>query len=122
MFPKSKLNDKWRQEGATRIEVNGSTGFGGRVFGIPWMLFGCYFIYKWVIEGIVEYVEAGDFAGLISGGWIWLLILAGLAVIFIIPGWMIAFTRRKVIISTSRKLKEYPKSGVWSGRMPTPHP
>ena len=122
MFSKSKLNDKWRQEGAARIEVNGSTGFGGRIFGIPWMLFGCYFIYKWVIEGIVEYVEAGDFAGLISGGWIWLLILAGLAVIFIIPGWMIAFTRRKVIISTSRKLKEYPKSGVWSGHMPTPHP
>lgn len=101
MFSKSKLNDQWRQEGSTRIEVNGSSGFGGKIFGIPWMLFGCYFIYKWVIEGVVEYVKAGDFAGLFSSGWAWLLILAGLAVVFIVPGWMLAFMRRKVIVDVS---------------------
>ena len=81
---------------------NGSPGFGGKVFDIPWMLFGFYFIYKWVIEGVAAYVEAGDFAGLFSNGWAWLLILAGLTVIFIVPGWMLAFTRRKVIVDVSK--------------------
>jgi len=102
MFSKSKLNDHWEMEGKTRIEVNGSPGVGGKIFGIPWLLFGVYFTYNWVIAGIIEYLKAGDYAGLISGAWIWLLLFAILFIIFVVPGWALAFMRRKVIVDVSR--------------------
>lgn len=102
MFAKSKLNDEWKVEGKTRIEVNGSPGVGGKLFGIPWLLFGVYFIYNWVIAVVIEYIKAGDYAGMISGAGVWLLILAAVFVIFIAPGWALAFMRRKVTVDVSR--------------------
>jgi uncharacterized protein (DUF58 family) len=102
MFSRSKHDDQWTREGDTRIVVTGSPGIGGKVFGIPWMLFGVYFIYNWVIAGVIEYIQAGDFAGLASGALVWLLVLAVLAGIFIVPGWLLAFTRRKVVVDKSK--------------------
>lgn len=101
MFSKSKLNDTWTQDETRRIEVNGSPGAGGKIFGIPWLLFGLYFIYQWVIAGIIEYARAGDYAGMITGSWIWALLFIALFVIFIIPGWALAFMRRRVIVDMS---------------------
>ncbi|MCJ7436073.1 MAG: hypothetical protein MUO77_21555 [Anaerolineales bacterium] len=98
----AKLNDVWTQDGATRIEVRGTPGIGGKFFGIPWMAFGLYFIYQWVFVTMLEYIRTGDYSGLISGLLVWLLMFAGLFVIFIVPGWALAFTRRRVIVDHSR--------------------
>lgn len=101
MFSRTRLNDTWQQDGK-QIVILGTPGIGGRIIGIPWLLFGLYFVYNWVIAGMLEYVQAGDYGGLFANLFSWLVILLGVTAIFIVPGWMFVFTRRTVVVDASK--------------------
>ena len=98
MFKGSGLNDKWILEGEERIVVTGNVGAGRYIFGLPWLLFGLYFLYRYLILGIVEYIQAGDIIGIFTGVLGWLAIILIFGGIFVVPGWAFVFLRRKVVI------------------------
>jgi len=103
MFKRSSVNDKWIQEGKERIVVTGNPGAGRYIFGIPWLLFGVYFLYRYLIMGIVEYIQAGDIIGIFTGALGWLAIILIFGGIFIVPGWALVFLRRKVVIDALQR-------------------
>jgi hypothetical protein len=90
----------WKQDSPTHLQIDQSSGPLRYLFGLPLLLGGIYFLYKYLILGIVEYIQAGDWSGLFSGflGWLVILLL-GLALL--IPGWIVIFLRRSVLIDTS---------------------
>ena len=102
MLRKSGSNDKWTVEGRRRIVVTLNPGAGRYIFGVPWLLFGVYFLFRYLILGIAEYVRAGDIAGVFTGALGWLFIILFFGCIFIIPGWVLVFLRRKVVVDASR--------------------
>lgn len=102
MFKRSRVNDKWTVEGKNRIVVTLNAGVGRYIFGIPWLAFGVYFLYRYLILGIAEYIKAGDIAGVFTGALGWLLIILFFGGIFIVPGWVLVFLRRKVVIDAAR--------------------
>jgi hypothetical protein len=77
-------------------------GAGRYIFGVPWLLFGVYFLFRYLILGIAEHLKAGDIAGVFTGASGWLFIILFFGCIFIIPGWVLVFLRRKVVIDASR--------------------
>ncbi|MBE7556881.1 MAG: hypothetical protein HS126_38075 [Anaerolineales bacterium] len=90
----------WKQDSPTHLQIDQSSGPLRYLFGLPLLLGGVYFLYKYLILGIVEYIQVGDWSGLFGGflGWLVILLL-GLALL--IPGWVIISLRRSVVIDTS---------------------
>ena len=99
MFKKMRANDTWNLPGNGRLLVTGNPGIGRYIFGVPWLLFGVHFLYKYLILGIAEYIKAGDIAGIFTGAFGWLVVLF-MGAIFVVPGWLMVFLRRRVIIDT----------------------
>jgi len=89
-------------EGQRRIVVTLNPGVGRYIFGVPWLLFGVYFLFRYLILGVAEHLKAGDIAGVFTGALGWLFIILFFGCIFIIPGWVLVFLRRKVVIDASR--------------------
>jgi hypothetical protein len=89
----------WKQDSPNHLQVEQAMGPLKFLFGLPLLLGGLYFLYKYLILGIVEYIQVGDWSGLFGGfvGWLVILLL-GLALL--IPGWVIISLRRSVVIDT----------------------
>lgn len=89
--------DRWKQTGPGRIFVSSGFSGGRAIFGVPCLSLGGWFIFKYFILGIVEYARAGDWAGMFSGvlGWVVILAMGGC---FLVPGWLLLFFRRAVMI------------------------
>jgi len=100
MTKKFRANDTWKRDGG-RIVVTGNPGIGRYLFGVPWLLFGLHFYYKSLILGIAEYIKAGDIAGIFTGMFGWLLIVL-FGAIFVVPGWLFVFLRRRVVVDVGR--------------------
>ena len=100
MSKKFRANDIWKRDGG-RIMVTGNPGIGRYIFGVPWLLFGLHFYYKSLILGIAEYIKAGDIAGIFTGMFGWLLIVL-FGAIFVVPGWLLVFLRRRVVVDVGR--------------------
>jgi len=95
---KSKLNDKWIREGS-QIKVTTTFGIGRIIFGLPWFLFGVYFLYKYLILGTLEYIKAGQILALFTTdlpGSLFILVIFG--GIFIMPGWVLTFLNAHTVI------------------------
>lgn len=96
---KSSADDTWTPAKNGRMVIAGSSGVGGIVFGAPMLGFGLYFLYKYLVLGIIEYVKVGDIAGLFSGIFGWLVVIL-IGSIFAVPGWLLVFMRRRVVVDT----------------------
>lgn len=92
--------DLWTKESDTRLQINQHAGFVRYIFGLPLLLLGLYFLYQYLILGIIAFIQAGDWWGLFSGIFGWLVIIL-LASLFVVPGWVIVFFRQRVIIDTN---------------------
>jgi len=95
---KSKLNDKWVGEDS-RIKIISTFGIGRYVFGLPWFLFGVYFLYKYLILGTIEYIQAGQILALFTTdlpGSLFILVIFG--GIFVVPGWALTFLNAYTVI------------------------
>lgn len=90
----------WKQDSPTHLQVDQAMGPLKFLFGLPLLLGGLYFLYKYLILGIVEYIQASDWPGLLDGFMGWLVILL-LGLVLLIPGWVIISLRRSVVIDTS---------------------
>ncbi len=89
----------WSKENETRLRVNQNFGAIRYLFGTPFLLVGLYFLYQYLIMGIIAYIQAGDWRGLFSNIFGWLIIIL-IALLFLVPGWVIVFLRHTVIIDT----------------------
>ena len=96
-------NDSWTADGRGRIVITGNAGIGRYVFGVPLLLFGAYFLYKYLVLGIADYIKAGDIAGIFTGifGWLVVILMGG---IFFVPGWLLVFLRRRVVIDVPHSM------------------
>ncbi|MHB8809297.1 MAG: hypothetical protein ACYC9M_04715 [Desulfobulbaceae bacterium] len=81
--------------------VTGNPGIGRYLFGVPWLLFGLHFYYKYLVLGIAEYIKAGDIAGIFTGvlGWLFIVLFGA---VFVVPGWLLVFLRRRVVVDVGR--------------------
>ena len=98
MFKGSGLNDKWILEGKERVVVTGNVGAGRYIFGLPWLLFGLYFLYRYLILGIVEYIQAGDIIGIFTGVLGWLAIILIFGGIFVVPVGRLSFFAGRLLL------------------------
>jgi hypothetical protein len=89
----------WTKENETRLQINQNFGAIRYLFGTPFLLVGLYFLYQYLIMGIIAFIQAGDWGGLFSNMFGWLIIIL-IALLFLVPGWVIVFLRHKVIIDT----------------------
>ncbi len=91
------MSDLWTRQGDERLYVRSRPGSARLLIGLPFLAMGCWFLYRYLVMGIVEYIRAGDWAGLFSGvlGWLVILLMGGL---FFVPGWLLVFTRRALLI------------------------
>jgi hypothetical protein len=89
----------WTKENETRLQINQNFGAIRYLFGTPFLLVGFYFLYQYLIMGIIAFIQAGDWWGLFSNVFGWLIILL-IALLFLVPGWVIVFLRHRVIIDT----------------------
>lgn len=89
----------WKQDSPAHLQIDQSSGPLRYLLGLPLLLGGVYFLYQYLILGVAEYIQAGDWSGLLGGfvGWLVILLL-GLALL--IPGWVIISLRRSVVIDT----------------------
>ena len=99
MAKRMRANDTWTLPENGRLLVTGNPGIGRYIFGVPWLLFGVHFLYKYLVLGIAEYIKAGDIAGIFTGVLGWLVVLL-MGSIFVVPGWLLVFLRRRVVIDT----------------------
>lgn len=90
----------WTKENETRLRVNQDFGAIRYLFGTPFLLVGLYFLYQYLIMGIIAFIQAGDGWGLFSNMFGWFIIIL-IALLFLVPGWVIVFMRHTVIIDTS---------------------
>lgn len=81
--------------------MTGNPGIGRYLFGVPWLLFGLHFYYKYLVLGIAEYIKAGDIAGIFTGMFGWLVIVL-FGAVFVVPGWLLVFLRRRVVVDVGR--------------------
>jgi hypothetical protein len=102
MLKKFRANDTWKRDGG-RIMVTGNPGIGRYIFGVPWLLFGLHFYYSYLVLGIAEYIKAGDIAGIFTGMLGWLVIVL-FGAIFVVPGWLFVFLRRRVVVDVGRSM------------------
>ena len=90
MTKKFRANDTWKRDGG-RIVVTGNPGIGRYLFGVPWLLFGLHFYYKYLVLGTAEYIKAGDIAGIFTGVLGWLVIVL-FGAVFVVPGGCSSFS------------------------------
>lgn len=90
----------WIKESETRLLINDGFGLIRLLIGAPFLLLGLYFFYQYLIMSIVAYIQADDWAGLFGNSLGW-LVTVFITLIFLVPGWLIAFFRSQVIIDTS---------------------
>ncbi|GIK40175.1 MAG: hypothetical protein BroJett011_40080 [Chloroflexota bacterium] len=64
-----------KRDSPTQLQVDQSSGPLRYLFGLPLLLGGLYFLYQYLILGIVEYIQARDWSGLFGGFLGWLVIL-----------------------------------------------
>lgn len=91
------MSDTWTRRGDQQLFVRSRLPRARFLIGVPFLALGGWFLYRYLILGIVEYVQAGDWAGLFSGvlGWMVIVLMGGL---FVVPGWLLMFTRRALLI------------------------
>lgn len=94
------MNNQWVRNEQQQIFIRSHLGMTRWVGLIP-LGIGGYFLYKYLILGIVEYIQAGDWRGLFTGVFGWLVIVL-LGLVFVIPGWIILALRRNTLIDAQR--------------------
>jgi len=91
------MSDRWTLQNDDRLFVSARFGWARLLIGLPFLLMGAWFLVRYFVLGIAAYVRAGDWAGLFSHplGWLVILLMGG---IFLVPGWLIVFLRRAMLI------------------------
>ena len=84
----------WQSDGPSRatIREGGATLGIARLLGLPFLAAGGYFLYQF-LGGLFS-------GGLLLGGWILLPLFAA---VFLIPGWILVFGRRRTLIDNTRR-------------------
>lgn len=91
------MSDTWKQEGAGRLFIHNRCGWPRLLIGLPFLLLGAWFLYRYLVLSVVAYVKAGDWAGLFGNplGWLVILFMGGA---FLVPGWLLVFFRRALVL------------------------
>jgi hypothetical protein len=93
------MGDVWTQNGATQLTVQARLGSIRFFFGLPLLLGGLYFLYKYALIGTVSIVQTSGWAKLVPDipG---LLITIILGLLFLVPGVLLICLRRTIVINT----------------------
>ena len=91
------MADAWKREGEGRLFIHARFGWARLLMGLPFLLLGAWFYYRYLVLAIAAYVRAGDWAGLFGNplGWLVILVMGGA---FFVPGWLLVFFRRALVI------------------------
>ena len=91
------MPDIWKQEGGQRLFIHNRCGWSRLLIGLPFLFFGAWFYYRYLVLSVLEYVKAGDWAGLFGNplGWLVILFMGGA---FLVPGWLLVFFRRAMVL------------------------
>jgi hypothetical protein len=96
------MSDRWIQLDHTRLQVDARLGWVRWLIAVPCFFFGGYFFVRFFVLGVVEYIQAGDWGGLFGNPLGWLVILL-MSAAFLVPGWIFATLRRRVVLDTAAR-------------------
>jgi len=82
----------WQTDGPARATIRQGGVGAARLFGVPFLVVGGYFLYQFV---------AGALRGeLLLGGWILLPLMTAA---FLVPGWILVVGRRRTVLESARR-------------------
>jgi hypothetical protein len=91
------MSDTWQRHGDRRLVIRSGNPIGRYLIGAPFLLTGAWFLWKYLVLGIAEYARAGDWRGLASNPFGWLVVIL-MGSVFFVPGWLLCFFRRVVLV------------------------